>query len=50
MIPPPKNESQEVFTIQEMMDKGMLDHIPEIEIDDSEYSRIMDESIEVDHI
>ena len=43
-------EKQEVYTIQEMMDCGMLKDVPEIEISDSEYNRIINESIEVDDI
>lgn len=43
-------EKQEVYTIQEMVDRGMLNNVPEIEISDSEYNRIINESIEVDDI
>lgn len=43
-------EKQEVYTIQEMMDCGMLKDVPEIEINDNEYNRIINESIEVDDI
>ena len=44
------SEKQEVYTIQEMMDREMLKDVPEIEISDSEYNRIINESIEVDDI
>ena len=44
------SEKQEVYTIQEMMDCGMYKDVPEIEINDNEYNRIINESIEVDDI
>lgn len=43
-------QPQEVYTINEMMERGMLDNVPEIEISDSEYNRIMNESVEVDDV
>lgn len=43
-------QSQDVYTINEMMERGMLDNVPEIEISDSEYNRIMNESVEVDDV
>ena len=45
-----ESQPQKVFTIQEMMEKGMLNSVPEIEINESEYNRIVNESIEVDNI
>lgn len=45
-----ESQHQKVFTIQEMMEKGMLNSVPEIEINESEYDRIVNESIEVDDI
>lgn len=45
-----ESQHQKVFTIQEMMEKGMLNSVPEIEINESEYNRIVNESIEVDNI
>jgi hypothetical protein len=45
-----ESQPQKVFTIQEMMEKGMLNSVPEVEINESEYNRIVNESIEVDNI
>ena len=45
-----ESQPQKVFTIQEMVEKGMLNSVPEVEINESEYNRIVNESIEVDNI
>lgn len=44
------NEPAEVFTIQEMTNRGMLNDVPEIQISDSEYNRLINESVEIESV
>ena len=44
------NEPAEVFTIQEMTNHGMLNDVPEIQISNSEYNRLINESVEIESV